>query len=151
MIGFGKVILTRWVGQAYLDAYPCLVLLVLAQALAVSQRPSTYAIFAVARHQFFGLLVVMEGAANVVFSLLLVRHWGLPGVGWAVLIPIAFSKLIVQPIYACRVTGISYPHYIQTFAVTSVKVLLALVVPTLIVFKMARPNYISMLFLGHYP
>ena len=148
VIGFGKVILTRWVGQAYLDAYPCLVLLVVAQALAVSQRPSTYAIFAVARHQFFGLLVVMEGAANVVFSLLLVRHWGLTGVGWAVLIPIAFSKLIVQPIYACRVTGISYPHYIQTFAVTSVKVLLALVVPTLIVFKMARPNYISMLFLG---
>jgi len=147
-IAFGKVFLARWVGQAYLDAYPCMVLLVLSQALQLSQRPSTYAIFAVARHQFFGVLLVMEGVANVLLSLLLVRHWGLTGVGWGVFIPIAISKLVVQPIYACRVTGLDYPEYIRTLAAVSVKVLLCLVIPGLIIFHLARPDYKSMLLLA---
>ena len=147
-IGFGRVLLTRWVGQAYLDAYPCLVLLVLAQALAVSQRPSTYALFAVARHQFLGYLVVMEGIGNIILALLLVPRLGLTGVGCAVLIPIAVSKLIVQPIYACRATGLSYPDYMQTLVVALAKISAALVLPTLIVVKLARPDYKSILFLG---
>ncbi len=147
-IAFGKVFLARWVGSAYLDAYPCMVMLVLSQALAVSQRPSTYAIFAVARHQFLGLLIVAEGVANIILSLLFVRHWGLTGVGWSVVIPIACSKLIVQPIYACRVTGLNYSEYMRTLVVTLGKVLLALVLPALIMFKLARPDYKSMLLLG---
>ncbi|HKV38098.1 MAG TPA: oligosaccharide flippase family protein [Blastocatellia bacterium] len=147
-IAFGKVFLARWVGDAYLDAYPCMVLLVLSQALAVSQRPSTFAIFAMARHQFLGLLVVMEGVGNIVLSLLLVRHWGLTGVGWGALIPIAISKLVVQPIYACRVTGLDYPEYVRTVAAASLKVALSLVIPALIIFELARPDYKSMLLLA---
>jgi len=147
-IAFGKVFLARWVGPSYLDAYPCMVMLVLSQALAVSQRPSTYAIFAVARHQFLGILLVAEGVVNLILALLFVRHWGLIGVGWAVFLPIACSKLIVQPIYACRVTGLSYPEYMRTLVVTLVKVLLALVLPALIMFQLAKPDYKSMLLLG---
>ena len=147
-IAFGKVFLARWVGRTYLDAYPCMVMLILSQALSVSQRPSTYAIFAVARHQFLGKLQVAEGVANIILSLLFVRHWGLTGVGCAVLVPLACSKLFVQPIYACRVTGLSYPEYIRTFVVTLVKVLLALVIPALIMFYLAKPDYKSMLLLG---
>jgi len=147
-IAFGKVFLARWVGQAYLDAYPCMVLLVLSQSLALSQRPSTFAIFAVARHQFLGVLVVIEGVANVVLSLLLVRHWGLTGVGWGVFIPIAISKLIIQPIYACRVTGLDYPDYVRTVLAASVKVVLSLIVPAFIIFELARPNYKSIFLLA---
>ena len=147
-IALGKPFLARWVGPSYLDAYPCMVLLVLTQALAVSQRPSTYAIFAVARHQFLGILLVSEGVVNIILALLLVRHWGLTGVGWAVFLPIALSKLIVQPIYACRVTGLVYSEYMRTFLVTLVKVLLALVIPALIMFRLARADYKSMLLLG---
>lgn len=147
-IALGKVFLARWVGQAYLDAYPCMVLLVLTQALQLSQRPSTYAIFAVARHQFFGVLLVMEGVANILLSLLLVRHWGLTGIGWGVFLPIAVSKLVVQPIYACRVTGLDYSEYIRTMAAASVKVLLCMVIPGLIIFHLAKPDYKSMLLLA---
>lgn len=146
-IAFGKVFLARWVGRAYLDAYPCMVLLVISQFLAVSQRPATFAIFAVARHQFLGLLVVLEGVCNVVLALVLVPHWGLTGVGWAVLIPIAVSKLIVQPMYACRVTGLDYQEYIRTFGLTAVKMMLSLLAPALMIFELARPNYKSMLLL----
>ena len=38
-IAFGKVFLARWVGLPYLDAYPRMGMLILSQALAVSQRP----------------------------------------------------------------------------------------------------------------
>jgi len=147
-IAFGKVFLERWIGPAYLDAYPCMVLLVLSQTLQLSQRPSTYAIFAVARHQFFGALLVMEGVASILFSLLLVRHWGLTGVGWGVLIPIAVSKLVVQPIYACRVTGLDYPEYVRTVASASVKVLLCLVIPAVTILPRVRPDYKSMVLLA---
>jgi O-antigen/teichoic acid export membrane protein len=147
-ISLGRVFLTRWVGRAYLDAYPCMVLLILTQALAVSQRPSTYAIFALARHQFLGALVVMEGVANVILSLIFVRHWGLTGVGVGVFIPIALSKLVVQPIYACRVTGLDYSEYMRTVVTNSLKVGLSLVMPALVIFKFVRPDYKSMLLLG---
>jgi O-antigen/teichoic acid export membrane protein len=147
-IAFGKMFLARWVGHAYLDVYPCMVLLVLSQALAVSQRPSTYAIFAMARHQFLGVLLVMEGVASIILALVLVRHWGLTGVGWGVLIPMAISKLVVQPLYACRVTGLDYLEYIRSVATASVKVALSLVVPALIIFELARPDYKSMLLLA---
>ena len=68
--------------------------------------------------------------------------------GWAVLVPIAYTKPLVQPVYACRVTGLSYPEYMWTLSVTVFKVLLALVVPALMMFKLAKPDYKSMLLLG---
>jgi O-antigen/teichoic acid export membrane protein len=140
-IGLGRVFLTRWVGRSYENAYPCMVLLVLGGAAAVAQRPTVYAVYAVARHQFFALLIVLEGVGNILISLLLVRRLGLVGVGLGVLIPVWVIKLVIQPVYVCRVTGIPYSEYARTFLTTLLKVLAALVLPSIIVLRWGTPQY----------
>ena len=148
LIAFGKAFIARWVGPSYDDAYPCLVLLVLGFTCALCQRPSVYVLYALFRHKFLAFLICVEGAANLTLGLILVRHHGLTGVALGMFIPLAVSKLTIQPIYFCHVSGIDFQEYIWTVLRAGSVVLLALIVPAAIAMRFALPNYKALFLLG---
>jgi len=148
LIGFGKVFISRWIGPSYDDAYPCLVFLVLGFTCALCQRPSVYVLYSMFRHKFLALLICLEGATNLGLGLILVRHHGLTGVALALFISLAASKLIVQPVYFCAVSGIRYEEFIRTLLRVASIVVLSLIIPALIAMKFALPDYKAIFGLG---
>src|SRR5690606_21156386 len=62
-------------------------------------------------HRFFAWMTLGDGIANLSLSLLLVGPYGMIGVSIGTLVPMLITKLIIQPVYVCRVLGIQFWTY----------------------------------------
>ncbi len=111
LIVFGKVFIERWMGEAFLSAYPLLVVMVVAVIFSMMQAPSIQLLYGISKHKFFTLSNSIEGIFNLILSLVLVRKFGLMGVALGTAIPMAIIKLFLQPVFVCRIIGISIWKY----------------------------------------
>lgn len=141
LIAWGKPFITRWMGYRYLDAYPCLVVLVIGWFLGLAQSPSVQLLFGISKHKFFAWFNSIEGGANLVLSILLARKYGILGVALGTMIPMLVTKLIIQPIYVCWLASVNYMEYMRRMARTLAIIIVALVIPLLLTVKLAAPNY----------
>ena len=148
LIAWGSPFIERWMGPAYLDAYPCLVILVAGCIFDLWQSPSVTLLYAISKHRFYALCNVLEGIANLILSLLLVKSFGIVGVALGTFIPMAIIRLIVQPIYVCRVASFSYRKYFWMMGQSLMVVILSLVIPLLITVCYIEPNYSALMQLG---
>ena len=113
LIGWGKPFIGRWMGPQYLDAYLPLVVLSIAVLLDVSQQPSLALLYATFKHRFYTYMNWTEGLLNLVFSLLLARPLGILGVALGTLIGAFFIRMVIQPWWVCKVSGIHYGRYMR--------------------------------------
>jgi O-antigen/teichoic acid export membrane protein len=102
-IVLGRPFIHRWMGPGYLDAYPALLVLTLGVITALCQTPSLQLLYGVSRHGLFAVFNSLEGVCNLVLSVILVRSFGLLGVALGTMIPMVFTKLLIQPWYVCKV------------------------------------------------
>jgi O-antigen/teichoic acid export membrane protein len=111
LIGWGKPFIARWMGSKYEDAYWPLVVLSLAVLLDVCQKPSIDLLYATFNHRFYTYTNWAEGVLNLIFSLILARPMGIFGVAMGTLIGAFLIRVILQPLWVCRVNGIDYGTY----------------------------------------
>jgi O-antigen/teichoic acid export membrane protein len=111
LIAWGKPFIARWMGVRYEDAYWPLVVLSLAVLLDVCQKSSVDLLYATFKHRFYTYMNWAEGILNLVFSLILARPLGIVGVAMGTLIGAVVIRLVVQPWWVCRVTGVHYGRY----------------------------------------
>jgi hypothetical protein len=83
----------------------------------------------------------LEGLANLVLSILLVRHFGLLGVALGTMVPMAFTKLFVQPWYFCRIMHFDLLEYYTLLAKSFLATALALLLPAALIFRFAAADY----------
>ncbi len=150
LIAWGQPFIQRWMGPQYLDAYPCLVVLVLGCVFDLWQAPTVSLLYGIAKHRFYSLFNSLEAVCNVLLSLLLVRRFGILGVAIGTFIPMAIMKLLIQPVYACRVSNIAYWEYVKKLSRTVFIVSLALLFPTFITYRFATPDYLTFDRSGHH-
>ncbi|MGE5206065.1 MAG: lipopolysaccharide biosynthesis protein, partial [Chlamydiota bacterium] len=113
LIAWGRPFVLRWMGPAYLDAYPPLVILSIAIAFDLWQAPSVDLLYAIAKHRYYAGLNSVEGVLNLGLSLWLVRRYGIVGVALGTLGAMALMRLVVQPVWVCRLGGVPYRGYIK--------------------------------------
>ena len=147
-IAWGKPFITRWMGPAYVDAYPVLVALTVGLTFFLWQTVSISLLYGTSRHKLLAIFNSVEAAANLGLSLLLVRRYGMLGVALGTTVPITINTLLLIPAYVCRISKINYLEYLRkmigTVAVASVSMML----PIGLSLKYAAPNYKSLLIVG---
>jgi O-antigen/teichoic acid export membrane protein len=148
LLAWGKPFIARWMGPKYLDAYPCLVILVLGCTTALWQTPSMSVLYGISKHKFLALFTSIEGLVNLLLSLLLVRKYGILGVALGTFIPMAVVKLFVQPVYVCKVLSIDPLQYFRQTGRTLMFISGSLVIPYLLSARFGSPNYKILVFLG---
>lgn len=148
LIAWGKPFIERWMGPQYLDAYPCLVILVLGITIDLWQAPTVNLLYGISMHRFYSLFNTLEAVFNVLLSLLLVRKFGIVGVAIGTFIPMTIMKLVIQPIYACRVSGIRYGEYVKKLGHTILVASVSLILPFLITVRFAVPEYLGLFAVG---
>lgn len=141
LIAWGKAFIGRWMGPQYLDAYPVLVVLVSGMTVSLIQGPSISLLYGTSRHKFVALFNSIEGIANLVLSLIFVRYFGMLGVALGTMVPMLISKVVVQPIYVCRVAQIEYWDYMRRMGSTLLVALGGLVIPFLVTQRFSQPDY----------
>ena len=147
-IVLGHAFIERWVGAEYLDAYPCLVFLVLGTCVALWQAPTAPLLLGTSKHHFIAYLHSGEGVVNIILSLILVQKYGIVGVAIGTFIPLLVTKICIQPIFVCKVSGVPYREYMAGLGVSIFRSLCALIVPTVVSLRFAAPNFMILFVLG---
>ena len=105
LIVLGKPIIEAWVGARYLDSYSVLIVLIIPRTLYFAQSTSIRILLGMGRHRLLASVLLLEGVANLLLSLLLVRPLGIVGVAWGTAIPLACTSLLFLPRHLCTVLG----------------------------------------------
>jgi len=121
LIFWGKPFINRWMGPRYQDAYWPLVALSLAVLLDVGQSPSIALLYATFKHRFYTYLNCGEGILNLAVSVLLARSLGVLGVALGTLIAAFIVRVLAQPFWVCKASGLSYSKYIRFLGETTLR------------------------------
>jgi O-antigen/teichoic acid export membrane protein len=110
----GKSIIELWVGKKYVaQGYPVLLILTIPYTLMLVQSASGRILFGMGKHGKLAVVTLIEGAANLVLSILLVRPFGIIGDAIGIAIPLAGTFLLFMPFHLCSRLGIRVTTYLR--------------------------------------
>jgi O-antigen/teichoic acid export membrane protein len=113
LVVLGKSVIEVWVGQRYVaKSYPVLLILLIPSTIMLAQSASGRILFGMAKHKTWAWIVLAEGIANLILSMLLVRPFGIVGDALGTAIPLTCSMLFFLPHHLCRLLGIRLRTYI---------------------------------------
>ncbi len=148
IVDMGHAFIQRWMGVAYTDAYPLLVILTIAMFFDLWQSTAVSSLYATMNQNSYAALNLMEAIANVLLSVLLVRRYGMIGVALGTMIPAIFIRTIVQPIIVKRKLGYTVTDYLTQSGLTFARMMICLVAPSLLVWRFLQPTYPSIFAIG---
>jgi O-antigen/teichoic acid export membrane protein len=126
LVILGKSVIEVWVGKKYIaQSYPVLLILLFPSTLMLAQAASGRILYGMAKHGTWAKVVLAEGIANVVLSVILVRRFGIIGDAVGTAIPLSCSMLLFLPQQLCRLLDIP----IRTYVARAFLLPLALCVP----------------------
>ena len=148
MIAWSRDFVSLWIGPAFTDVYPVIVILAIAVFLETSQATSVNALYASLHQKAYAALNISEALANLVLSILLARPYGMIGVAVGTLIPSIIFRGIVQPIVVQRVLNIKIRDTALVYLRTGFRCAAFLAVPWLITHFLLRPSYVRLIAVG---
>jgi O-antigen/teichoic acid export membrane protein len=114
LIILGKSVIEAWVGSKYIaQSYSVLVILIIPFTLMLAQSASGRILFGTSQHKTFAIVALVEGVANLILSLLLVRPYGIVGDALGTAIPLSCTMLVFMPRHVCRTLGIEIPTFLR--------------------------------------
>lgn len=148
LIAFGRPFIERWMGPDYLDAYPCLVALSIAEFFRAFQRPNMNLLYAKAQHHVFAINKMIEAVLNLILSIALVRGYGILGVALGTMLASIAVNGVLFPMQCCRITQTSSWQYTVTSLHGLSVFALSILVPVWLAISLTKPNYASLVFAG---
>jgi O-antigen/teichoic acid export membrane protein len=106
LVVMGKSIIEAWVGPRYVSSYTVLLILLIPSMFYQAQSTSNRILFGMSLHKSLAYVVLMEGIANVILSIVLVRPLGIVGDAIGTAIPLLCTSLFFLPRHLCRHLGI---------------------------------------------
>lgn len=143
LVVWGKAFINCWMGHAYVDAYPVLVILSIAMFLEMWQSTTVNALYATLHQKTYAKVNLSEALANLVLSLMLAPRLGMIGIALGTLIPSIVVRGIVQPYIIERKLGIPVRSYYAMSLRTGINTVACLVIPAVIAMRFLRPDYPS--------
>jgi O-antigen/teichoic acid export membrane protein len=114
LVIFGKHIIRIWVGARYVPvSYPVLVVMIIPFALMLAQAASTRILFGLGKHQVMAAVTVIEGVANLILSIALVRPMGIVGDALGTAIPLSFTCLVFLPRHMKKQIGVPVGTFLR--------------------------------------
>ena len=114
LIVFGKHIIRIWVGARYVPhSYPVLVVMIIPFALMMAEAASTRILFGLGKHQTLAAVTVIEGIANLILSIALVRPLGIVGDALGTAIPLSFTCLVFLPRHMKKLIGVPVGTFLR--------------------------------------
>ncbi len=106
LVVMGKSVIEAWVGPRYVSSYIVLLIVLIPATLYQAQSTSNRILFGMSLHKSLAYVVLMEGIANVILSIVLVRPLGIVGDAIGTAIPMLCTALFFLPRHMCRQLGV---------------------------------------------
>jgi O-antigen/teichoic acid export membrane protein len=137
LIVMGRSIIEAWVGPRYVSSYSVLLILLIPSTLYLAQSTSTRILFGMSLHKSLAYVVLLEGIANLILSIALVRPLGIVGDALGTAIPLLCTSVFFLPRHLCRHLQIP----IRTFLVESYTYPILLAIPMAIVMTFMQRSF----------
>jgi O-antigen/teichoic acid export membrane protein len=140
LIVLGKSVIEAWVGARYVaTSYPVLLILLIPSTLLMAQAASSRILFGIGKHRTLAVVILLEGVANLILSIVLVRRFGIIGDAVGTAIPLTLTTLYFLPRHLCRVLKLRLWTYVhQAFLLP-----LTLTVPLTLVLLLLRHWFVA--------
>jgi len=112
LVVMGKSVIEAWVGQRYVSSYMVLLIVLIPSTLYQAQSTSNRILFGMSLHKSLAYVVLMEGIANVILSIVLVRPLGIVGDAIGTAIPLLCTSLVFLPRHMCRQLGVPVREFL---------------------------------------
>jgi O-antigen/teichoic acid export membrane protein len=110
----GKSIIEVWVGKKYVaQGYPVLLTLILPYTLMLMQAASGRILMGMSKHGTLAVVILIEGIANLVLSILLVRPFGILGDAFGTAIPLLGTFIFFMPAHLCSRLGVRLTTFVR--------------------------------------
>ncbi|HLZ39502.1 MAG TPA: polysaccharide biosynthesis C-terminal domain-containing protein [Candidatus Sulfotelmatobacter sp.] len=110
----GKSIIGVWLGQKYVAlAYPVLIVLIIPHTIMQIQSASGRILFGMSKHSKLAIISLIEGIANIVLSILMVRPWGIMGDALGTAIPLLCTYVVFMPRHLCSLLRVRMWTYLR--------------------------------------
>ncbi len=140
----GKSIIEAWVGPKYVaTSYPVLLVLLYPMTLMLAQSASGRTLWGMAKHRTWAWVVLAEGIANLILSIVLVRRYGIMGDAIGTAIPLSCSMIFFLPRHLCRLLGIRLTTYLYRAFLLPLGLCAPLVAVLLLMQRWFIPHHLS--------
>jgi len=102
LVVLGKSVIEAWVGARYVSSYTVLIILLIPTTIYYAQSTSNRILFGMSLHKSLAIVVLMEGVANLVLSIALIRPLGIVGDAIGTAIPLLCTSVFFLPRHLCR-------------------------------------------------
>ncbi len=103
----GKSVIEVWMGHKYVAAsYPVMAIMIVPITLFFMQGASGRILMGIGRHRDFAIVILMEGIANLILSIVLVRPYGIAGDAMGTAIPMLLTTLWYMPRHMRQQLGV---------------------------------------------
>jgi O-antigen/teichoic acid export membrane protein len=110
----GKSIIEVWLGKRYVaQAYPVLLTLIIPHTIMLMQGASSRILFGMSKHGKLAIVTLIEGVANLVLSIALVRPLGIWGDALGTAIPLFGTFVFFMPWHLCSRLGVRMWTYLR--------------------------------------
>ena len=107
LIILGKSVIEAWVGRKYVaGSYPVMLVLLIPTTLILAQNATPRIIYGMAKHRTLAWITSIEGVANLILSIVLVRQIGVIGDAIGTAVPLSFTALYFTPRFLSRLLGV---------------------------------------------
>ena len=137
----GKSVIEAWVGPKYVStSYPVLLVLLYPTTLMLAQSASGRTLWGMAKHRTWAWVVLAEGIANLILSIVLVRPYGIMGDAIGTAIPLTCSMILFLPHHLCHLLGIKLRTYLYRAFVLPLVLCMPMVVVLLLMQRWYVPH-----------
>jgi len=112
LVIMGKSVIEAWMGARYVTSYTVLLILLIPSTVYQAQSTSNRMLFGMSLHKALAYVVLMEGIANLILSIVLVRPLGIVGDAIGTAIPLLCTALFFLPRHMCRHLGIPIRKFV---------------------------------------
>jgi O-antigen/teichoic acid export membrane protein len=114
LVILGKPVIEAWMGAKYISvSYPVLLVLIVPSTVMLMQVASSRVLFGMGKHKTLAKVTLLEGVANLVLSIILVRKYGIIGDAVGTAIPLTFTMLLFLPHHLCRILKLRLLSYLR--------------------------------------
>jgi O-antigen/teichoic acid export membrane protein len=109
LVLLAEPLIRAWLGKqadAVAGCVPVLQILAVAVAVRVGSATGTTILKGTGKHRLLAWVNLSTGVVNAALSVLVIKYYGLIGVAWSTLVPIAFSSAFILYPAACRRVGV---------------------------------------------
>src|SRR5205814_6771558 len=109
----GHTFIRLWMGAQYSEPSGTVMQILLLSVLFSSANVTSGGIvYGMEKHKRIAIWSIMEGVANLILSIILVRQIGIYGVAWGTAIPSVIIEALLWPTYICKLVSIPVRTYL---------------------------------------